>query len=126
MSGTVVDSTDAALPGVMMAFLLFVPNPTHILIAGLGGGIVHLRELAFLNSGVRIILIDERPAEALRQADAAGGLYQLIVVPLLVQSQLRESVDRVLVEVPSSGTGTVRVGIPALRKYFWTSTSTAT
>jgi dephospho-CoA kinase len=36
-------------------------------------------------------------AEALRQADAAGGLYQLIVVPLLVQSPLRESVDRVLV-----------------------------
>lgn len=36
-------------------------------------------------------------AEALRQADAAGGAYQLIVVPLLVQSPLRGSVDRVLV-----------------------------
>lgn len=36
-------------------------------------------------------------AEALRQADAAGGPYQLIVVPLLVQSPLRGSVDRVLV-----------------------------
>lgn len=36
-------------------------------------------------------------AETLRQADEAGGLYQLIVVPLLVESPLRESVDRVLV-----------------------------
>ncbi len=36
-------------------------------------------------------------AETLRQADDAGGLYQLIVVPLLVQSPLRESVDRILV-----------------------------
>ena len=35
--------------------------------------------------------------EALRQADAAGGPYQLIVVPLLVQSPLRESMDRILV-----------------------------
>ena len=35
--------------------------------------------------------------EALRQADAAGGPYQLIVVPLLVESPLRESVDRILV-----------------------------
>jgi dephospho-CoA kinase len=32
-----------------------------------------------------------------RQADAAGGAYQLIVVPLLVGSSLREFVDRVLV-----------------------------
>lgn len=36
-------------------------------------------------------------AETLRQSNEAGGLYQLIVVPLLVQSPLRESVDRVLV-----------------------------
>lgn len=35
--------------------------------------------------------------EALRQADAAGGPYQLIVVPLLLNSSLRESVDRILV-----------------------------
>ena len=31
------------------------------------------------------------------QADAAGGAYQIIVVPLLVTSALREHVDRVLV-----------------------------
>ena len=36
-------------------------------------------------------------AETLRQADAAGGAYQLIVVPLLVESPLRGSVDRILV-----------------------------
>ena len=34
---------------------------------------------------------------ALRRADTAGGPYQLIVVPLLVGSPLRESVDRILV-----------------------------
>ena len=31
------------------------------------------------------------------QADAAGGAYQVIVVPLLVESSLKEFVDRVLV-----------------------------
>mgnify|MGYP001815755816 CR=1 FL=1 len=36
-------------------------------------------------------------AETRRQAAAAGGEYQLIVVPLLVDSALREFVDRVLV-----------------------------
>lgn len=36
-------------------------------------------------------------AETRRQADAAGGGYQLIVVPLLVGSPLKEFVDRVLV-----------------------------
>jgi dephospho-CoA kinase len=36
-------------------------------------------------------------AETRRQADVAGGPYQLIVVPLLSDSPLREWVDRVLV-----------------------------
>ena len=36
-------------------------------------------------------------AETRRQAEAAGGDYQLIVVPLLVESALRQFVDRVLV-----------------------------
>lgn len=35
--------------------------------------------------------------ETRRQAEAAGGPYQLIVVPLLVESSLRSFVDRVLV-----------------------------
>ena len=35
--------------------------------------------------------------ETRRQAEAAGGTYQLIVVPLLVESSLRSFVDRVLV-----------------------------
>ena len=36
-------------------------------------------------------------AEARRQAKSAGGPYQLIVVPLLTESSLRDFVDRVLV-----------------------------
>lgn len=36
-------------------------------------------------------------AEVVRQADSAGGPYQLIVVPLLTGSQLLHFVDRVLV-----------------------------
>lgn len=36
-------------------------------------------------------------AETLRQADLANGPYQLIVVPLLVNSPLRQYLDRVLV-----------------------------
>jgi dephospho-CoA kinase len=36
-------------------------------------------------------------SETRRQADAAGGPYQLIVVPLLTGSELRQFVDRVLV-----------------------------
>ena len=35
--------------------------------------------------------------ETVRQAESAGGPYQLIVVPLLVESPLRKFVDRVLV-----------------------------
>lgn len=35
-------------------------------------------------------------AEAVRQAEAAGGPYQVIVVPLLVKSPLKDFVDRVL------------------------------
>ena len=34
---------------------------------------------------------------ALRQAETAGGPYQLLVVPLLVESPLKEQVDRILV-----------------------------
>lgn len=35
--------------------------------------------------------------EALRQADEAGGDYQMLVVPLLVESSLQEAVDRIVV-----------------------------
>ena len=35
--------------------------------------------------------------ETLRQAGTAGGPYQIIVVPLLIGSRLRDAVDRVLV-----------------------------
>ena len=43
-------------------------------------------------------ILHPRIGEATReQADAAGGAYQVIVVPLLVESSLRDFVDRVLV-----------------------------
>lgn len=43
-------------------------------------------------------ILHPRIGEATRkQADAAGGEYQIIVVPLLVESSLRRFVDRVLV-----------------------------
>lgn len=35
--------------------------------------------------------------ETLRQADAAGGPYQIIVIPLLIGSRLKDAVDRILV-----------------------------
>ena len=60
-----------------------------------------MRRLIFADDGARAaleaILHPRIGAETLRQADAAGGDYQLIVVPLLIGSPLREFVDRVLV-----------------------------
>ncbi len=48
-------------------------------------------------------------AETLRQADAAEGPYQVIVVPLLVGSALRDAVDRILVVDCSEETQIVRL-----------------
>jgi len=60
-----------------------------------------MRETVFASEADRLaleaILHPRIGAETERQADAAGGTYQLIVVPLLVGSQLRQFVDRVLV-----------------------------
>ena len=60
-----------------------------------------LRRLIFeddrARSDLEAILHPRIGAETKRQADAAGGAYQIIVVPLLVGSPLREFVDRVLV-----------------------------
>lgn len=60
-----------------------------------------MRETVFANEADRLdleaILHPRIGAETRHQADAAGGTYQLIVVPLLVDSQLRQFVDRVLV-----------------------------
>lgn len=60
-----------------------------------------LRRLIFeddrARSDLEAILHPRIGAETRRQADAAGGAYQIIVVPLLVGSPLREFVDRVLV-----------------------------
>lgn len=60
-----------------------------------------LRRLIFADDQARAdleaILHPRIGAETRRQADTAGGPYQIIVVPLLVGSPLREFVDRVLV-----------------------------
>ncbi len=60
-----------------------------------------LREIIFADDQARLdleaLLHPRIGAEARRQADAASGPYQLIVVPLLVGSPLVKFVDRVLV-----------------------------
>lgn len=60
-----------------------------------------MRQAVFADENARLdleaILHPRIGAETRRQADAAGGAYQLIVVPLLVGSPLVRFVDRVLV-----------------------------
>ena len=60
-----------------------------------------MRKLIFADDAARedleAILHPRIGTETRRQAEAAGSDYQLIVVPLLVGSPLREFVDRVLV-----------------------------
>ena len=60
-----------------------------------------MRALVFAEDGARrrleAILHPRIGAATREQADAAGGPYQIIVVPLLLESSLRAFVDRVLV-----------------------------
>ena len=60
-----------------------------------------MRKLIFADAGARrhleALLHPRIGAETRRQSEAAGGPYQLIVVPLLTQSALRDFVDRILV-----------------------------
>jgi dephospho-CoA kinase len=60
-----------------------------------------LRRIIFADENARrdleAILHPRIGAETIRQAGEAGGVYQLVVVPLLVGSALRDFVDRVLV-----------------------------
>jgi dephospho-CoA kinase len=59
-----------------------------------------LRELIFADAAARAdleaLMHPAIMAELRRRADAAGGPYQLLVIPLLVEHQLRTGVDRVL------------------------------
>lgn len=66
-----------------------------------------LRQMVFADPQKRrtleAILHPRIRRETMRQARRAGGSYQLIVVPLLVESPMRGSMDRVLVvDVPES------------------------
>ncbi len=60
-----------------------------------------MREVIFADDNARqdleAILHPRIGEEARRQADEAGGVYQVIVVPLLVGSPLQHFVDRILV-----------------------------
>lgn len=60
-----------------------------------------MRKLVFADPKLRrtleAILHPRIQREALRQADEAGGVYQIIVVPLLTESPLRHAMDRILV-----------------------------
>ena len=60
-----------------------------------------MRRIVFSDSDARnrleAILHPRIQAAAFEQSSAAGGRYQLIVVPLLTESPIREFVDRVLV-----------------------------
>jgi len=60
-----------------------------------------LRQLVFADDDRRkqleAILHPRIQEEAVRQADAASGAYQIIVVPLLAESPLKSFVDRILV-----------------------------
>ena len=62
---------------------------------------VAMRKAVFADDGERLALEEivhpRIGAETRRQADLAGGDYQIIVVPLLVGSPLVQFVDRVLV-----------------------------
>jgi dephospho-CoA kinase len=68
-----------------------------------GGGLDRrrLRELIFADEARRraleAILHPRIRSEAERQSAAAGGDYQIIVVPLLVESPMRHFMDRILV-----------------------------
>ncbi len=60
-----------------------------------------LRELVFSDASRReqleSILHPRIRAETVAQSEAAGGPYQIIVVPLLVESPMRQFMDRILV-----------------------------
>jgi len=60
-----------------------------------------MRQLVFADKGVRhqleAILHPRIQEETRRQASVAGGDYQLIVIPLLVESSLKSFVERILV-----------------------------
>ncbi len=66
-----------------------------------------LRTIVFADEGERRklegLLHPQIREETMRQSASAGGRYQIIVVPLLAKSPMRESMDRILVvDVPKA------------------------
>jgi dephospho-CoA kinase len=72
-----------------------------------------MRHLVFADAPARkkleAILHPRIRESTVQQAEAAGGEYQLIVVPLLAESPIREFVDRILVVDCSEDTQIQRV-----------------
>ena len=60
-----------------------------------------MRNIVFADSDERAaleaILHPRIRAETLRQAESSGGPYQIVVVPLLAESPLRQNMQRILV-----------------------------
>ena len=92
---TVVEPGQPALEEIQQAFGNDVLNDDGSLDRAV------MRQLIFADDDARqqleAILHPRIGQETLRQADAAQGAYIIIVVPLLANSALRHSVDRILV-----------------------------
>jgi dephospho-CoA kinase len=104
--GAVVIDTDVIAREVVMPGLPALDEIVHAFgdtIVDKNGALnrSQLRQIIFADESARqrleAILHPRIQEETLRQAESAGGPYQLIVVPLLVGSPLRHFVDRTLV-----------------------------
>ncbi len=91
----VVQPGSAALAAIRAQFGDGVIDPDGNLDRGV------MRTIVFADSDKRLaleaILHPLIRAETLRQAETAGGPYQIVVVPLLAESPLQDSVERILV-----------------------------
>ena len=104
--GAIVIDTDAIAREVVRAGEPALDQIRAAFGAGviLGDGTLNrraLRDIVFSDPGLRRRLEDivhpRIRAETVRRAETEGGPYQLIVVPLLVESPLKDFVDRILV-----------------------------
>ncbi len=93
-------SRDLVAPGTPLLSALVARFGAHLL--GPNGELDRraLRERIFANPAERAaleaLLHPAIMAELRRRSDAAGGVYQILAIPLLVEHNLKSSVDRVL------------------------------